>query len=176
MLSVYIYNIEYIYICLSLIFIISKSDRFDYFDIVFIFSPRTMSLEKHCETQFAFKTILFTGKNFTTRKYNGTWPWQKQTPNQEWSGVFPINSCSLCLPSSGVCWQISKAETVRENIAQEKSKIEKVLSIHVFCFLKVEKQPVVLFWWWEREKENLKSGPLWRLFCTIKRFYWSKSL
>lgn len=49
MLSVYIYNIEYIYICLSLIFIISKSDRFDYFDIVFIFSPRTMSLEKHCE-------------------------------------------------------------------------------------------------------------------------------
>ena len=27
-----------------------------------------MSLEEHCETQFAFKTILFTGKNFTTRK------------------------------------------------------------------------------------------------------------
>ena len=72
MLSVYIYNIEYIYICLSLIFIISKSDRFDYFDIVFIFSPITMSLEKYCETQFAFKTIPFTGKNFTTRKYNGT--------------------------------------------------------------------------------------------------------
>lgn len=48
-----------------------------------------------------------------------------QTKNGQ--ALFPIGNCSLFLPSTGVCWQVSNTEMARENIGKEKIGIEKIL-------------------------------------------------
>lgn len=49
--------------------------------------------------------------------------------------LFPIDGCSLFLPSAAIDWQVSSTEMVRERLQKKRLQLRKIFLL--FCFLKV---------------------------------------